>query len=191
MSEEGINVIRFNQYDERPSGRVFHDTTISQHVDDTRQVMNYAREAGFTNVVLAGHSLGGPVTIQAADPDTAGILLWDPTGTPKERASYWEHRDPSSGLAFLKVQMNVLIGEDWLKDAQSFPSTYQTFSNLKMPFKIIAAESGDKLDYCYQYLNARNGDGDFSIINQADHAFTVSGTAEELASESIMWLQDY
>jgi pimeloyl-ACP methyl ester carboxylesterase len=184
----GVAVIRFNQYDDQAGARRFHESTISLHVTDTRTVMAFARERGYKNVVLVGHSLGAPVAITACDPQTAGLLLWDPTTAPALRVREWETRDRERNIAYLDWEKRIILGEAWLADARSFPDPFARIAECEIPVKIIAAEQGGHLEHCRLYREALGRAHQYVVVPGAGHVFADEGAAERLALETASWV---
>jgi hypothetical protein len=185
---QGIAVIRFNQYDDRPGARRLHDSTISLHVADTKSIISYAKSGGLSNLALIGHSLGGPVSIAACTSDIKALLLWDPTASPRERILDWETFDREHNLAYLDWQMRIILGKEWIEDARTFPDSFNQIAKLNIPIKIVRAELGGKLDYCKRYSAAINREHDFVLIPNADHVFAQEGAIDRLLIESTQWL---
>jgi alpha/beta superfamily hydrolase len=74
LNQAGFSVIRFNQYGDEPRARKLHDSTISEHVSDTKEALAYAIREGYSTMVLAGHSLRSPVAIAAAEDSVSGLI---------------------------------------------------------------------------------------------------------------------
>ncbi|MFD2923602.1 alpha/beta hydrolase [Halobacillus naozhouensis] len=75
----GYSVLRFDfggcgESDDTP-------LTLSNEVDDLTSAMNYARGAGFTEMVLYGHSLGARVCLEAYDPQYVKTMILTGAGT--------------------------------------------------------------------------------------------------------------
>jgi pimeloyl-ACP methyl ester carboxylesterase len=191
FTRRGIAVLRFNQYSTKaafPGARSLFESTITDHVEDTRRIIDYASQCGFTTVALAGHSLGGPVAIAAAATrDIAGLLLWDPTNTPSERVKDWGAYDQTHDIWYLDWSMRILLSRPWLDDAQAFPNAYTTFSTLDVATKIIGAERG-LLDFCRRYRAAR--ECEYAEIPNTGHTFSDEGAIEQLMNESWQFLSE-
>jgi pimeloyl-ACP methyl ester carboxylesterase len=139
-------------------------------------------------IVLAGHSLGSPIAIEASDPGIAGLMLLDPTGDPKDRIKEWEVRDPERGVSFLDWRVRIMLGEAWIEDAKTFPDPYTLFSEVTCPSLIIAAECADQMKYCVRYRDVRPTLPEILVIPRATHCFTEEGTVEALGSAMGRWI---
>lgn len=188
LSQSGFAVFRFDQYGDEEKQRRFHTSTIRLHVSDTKRVISYVRSLGFQKIVLAGHSLGSPIAIEATDPEIAGLMLLDPTGDPKDRVKEWEVRDTQRGVSFLDWRVRIMLGEEWIEDAKTFPDPYSRFSEIKCPSLIIAAECADQMKYCVRYRGARPTAPEIVVIPGATHCFTEAGAVEALGNAMERWI---
>lgn len=188
LSRNGYPAIRFSHYEDEPGARTFHDSTIREHVADTTTVLEYARSKGYSRVILAGHSLGSPVAIAATTDQVDGLILVDPTGWPADRIKDWQTYDPEHRVSYLNWARRIILGERWIKDAQTFPNSYDQFSKVACPIHIIAAERGDQMAYCQRYHEIHPAHPPIKIISAATHCFTEEGATESLATEISVWL---
>lgn len=189
LVSQGIAAIRFNQYTDDSGGRRFHETTLHLHIEDTRDVVTFARKLGFERVALIGHSLGGPISILACNELVQGLVLWDPTGAPSERIRDWETRDSSGTFSYLDWGMRIILGQGWIQDAKNFPDPFERLAQLTIPVKIIAAENGGKIDYSERYGSKLKVPCRLTVIPGAGHTFTEFDAAESLARTTAEWLQ--
>jgi pimeloyl-ACP methyl ester carboxylesterase len=186
-------VVRFDQYGDGENQRRFHTSTISVHASDTRSVIEYARSLGFERIILAGHSLGSPVALIAADSkmlhaNIAGVVLIDPSGDPKQRIKEWETHDPDLGLSYLDWRVRVVLGKEWIADAKTAPDPYELFAKLECPTLIIAAECAEQMQYCVRYREARPEASEIVIIPGASHCFIEQGSVEALGDVMVRWI---
>jgi pimeloyl-ACP methyl ester carboxylesterase len=188
LSRHGYPVIRFNQYGDQERARKFYTSTITQHVSDTRDVVNYARQEGFEKIILAGHSLGSPVAIAAAGSSIEALILIDPTGWPKDRIRVWKTQDPLLNISYLDWSKRILLGERWIEDAKTSPDPYLQFARLQCPVQIIAAANADQLAFCTRYSDAHPQHPEIQIVPNATHCFTEDGAVETLAGLMIEWI---
>jgi pimeloyl-ACP methyl ester carboxylesterase len=188
LCSEGFAAIRFDQYGDGDNQRRFHTATISLHVSDTKSVIEYARSLGFEKIILAGHSLGSPISVMAIDSRISGLVLIDPSGDPKQRIRDWETAVPEIGLSFLDWRIRIILGEEWIKDAKTAPDPYDLFSKVTCPVLVIAAERADQMQYCLRYHAARPATPETVIIAGASHCFTEQGTVEALGDTLACWL---
>ena len=81
MREAGFATLRFDLYGHGESGGEFRKHTLYKWISNTLAVIDYARERGYTDLFLSGHSQGGLVAALAAgmEPDRiAGLVLRAP-----------------------------------------------------------------------------------------------------------------
>jgi pimeloyl-ACP methyl ester carboxylesterase len=188
LSRAGFAVFRFDQYGDEESQRRFHTSTIRLHVSDTKTAIEHVRSLGFKKIVLAGHSLGSPIAIEATDPGIAGLMLLDPTGDPKDRIKDWEVRDSQRELSFLDWRVRIMLGEEWIEDAKTFPDPYKRFSQVTCPSYIIAAECAEQMKYCVRYREARPTLPEILVVPGATHCFTEEGAVEALGRAMEQWI---
>jgi pimeloyl-ACP methyl ester carboxylesterase len=190
LSRAGFAVFRFDQYGYEESQRKFHTSTLSLHVSDTKAVVEYVRSLGFERVVLAGHSLGSPIAIDAADQEIAGLMLLDPSGDPKEQIKEWQTQDPRQGLSYLDWRVRIVLGDAWIEDAKAFRDPYERFSQLSCPVLLVAAERADQMKFCERYRAARLLTPETLVIADATHCFIEEGAAEALSAAMEKWITD-
>jgi pimeloyl-ACP methyl ester carboxylesterase len=160
----------------------------ASHVEDTVEVIAFARKLGFEKIALIGHSLGAPIAIEASKNIVQALVLWDPTGAPSERIREWETKDSSGSCSYIDWGMRIILGEDWIESAKTFPDPFETLSRLTIPVKIIAAENGGMIDYAERYLLRLPESSDLTIISGAGHIFSEFDAAESLARTTTDWL---
>ncbi len=81
LREEGFATLRFDLYGHGESGGEFSKHTLYKWISNTMSVIDYAREVGYTDLYLSGHSQGGLVAALAAgmEPDRIrGLILRAP-----------------------------------------------------------------------------------------------------------------
>ncbi len=189
LARAGFAVFRFDQYGDEDDQRKFHTSTIRSHVADTKTVIEYVRSLGFEKVVLAGHSLGAPIAVEAADTLIAGLILLDPSGDPKDRINEWQVSDERRGSSFLDWRTRTILGEAWVEDARTFPDPYERLSQLECPVCIVAAERAEQMKFCERYRDAHVSKPDVLTIAGATHCFTEEGVVEDLGDAMAEWLQ--
>lgn len=188
LNERGYPAIRFNQYGDQEHARKFQESTIREHVSDTKVVIEYARNQGCSKVVLAGHSLGSPIAIAATDDSINGLILIDPTGRPVDRIKDWETYDAEHRISYLNWSRQIILGKRWIEDARSFPDSYEQFSHIKCPVQIIAAERADQMKFCERYHEVHPAHPVIQIVPHATHCFPEEGAVELLASMMLQWI---
>lgn len=190
LNERGYASIRFNQYGDEERARKFQRSTIREHVSDTKVVIEYARNQGYSKVVLAGHSLGSPISIAAAadDESLSGLILIDPTGRPVDRIKDWETYDPEHRISYLNWSRQIILGKRWIEDAKSFPDSYEQCARVACPVQIIAAERADQMKFCERYHEVHPAHPVIQIVPHATHCFSEEGAVELLASMMSEWL---
>lgn len=151
--------------------------------------MQYARALGFKKLVLVGHSLGAPVAIFAADSETNGLVLWDPSDAPTEKIQQWNTFDEMLQISYLDWDKRILLGEDWINDAKSFTDPFEQLRTLTLPVKVIAAEHGGLIPTCERYCRVLAGQHEVSVIPRAGHNFVEEGSIELLTTETETWLR--
>jgi pimeloyl-ACP methyl ester carboxylesterase len=189
FARHGVPVFRFNQYSDLVGARKFHETTIRGHVADTKLVIEYAVSKGFKGVVLVGHSLGAVVAITAVDEAVRGLLLWEPSGPPAERILDWETREVGGTYSYLDWRTRVVLGEEWIADAKSFPDPVRRIAALSLPVKIIAGDGGGVLPHCERYRDAAARTLEYVVLKNCGHVFLEEGALDQLSSESLSWIR--
>lgn len=81
MREAGCATLRFDLYGHGESGGEFRKHTLFKWISNTLAVIDYAREFGYTDLILSGHSQGGLVAALAAGMEAdriRGLILRAP-----------------------------------------------------------------------------------------------------------------
>ena len=81
MREKGFATLRFDLYGHGESGGEFRKHTLYKWISNTMAVIDYARELGYTDLYLSGHSQGGLVAALVAGMESdriKGLILRAP-----------------------------------------------------------------------------------------------------------------
>ena len=116
MREAGFATLRFDLYGHGESGGEFRKHTLYKWISNTMAVIDYARELGYTDLFLSGHSQGGLVAALAAGMEAdriRGMVLRAPAFMIPQAA-----RD------------GILLG--YSIDPDHIPDSFSTIKNLEL-----------------------------------------------------------
>ena len=125
MRELGFATLRFDLYGHGESGGTFRDHTLFKWISNTLAVINSAREHGYDDLYLSGHSQGGLVAALTAgmEPDRIhGLILRAPAFMIPQGARDGQllgrHFDPDHIPDEIDVIKGLKLGGDYVRVAQ-------------------------------------------------------------------------
>lgn len=187
FSNLGYEVVRFDPTGTWESGGTIDDYSITQYLDDIKDVFAYMvarRGVNYERTVIAGHSLGAMMAIiyAAQNQNTQGVLAIMPPQSfirPEnmgQRFSEWKKqkykvstRDlPQDGSNHRKYKVSYSFVKDSLKyDA------LDEIKKIKVPVILIAGEDDDLItpEHVNDLYESASDPKDFQVINGIEHDY--------------------
>lgn len=186
---KGFNVFRFDLYSGEKGGRNLEDCTVDIHVNDLNGVIKYF-VTKYKKIYLVGHSLGGPVILQADLKKITKIVLWDPSINMKERdeADCWYYFNKKINLYIASWGTSYLLSRKLIEELNSF-DYQQWFKNCNIPLKVICAGQGILKPTWKKIIKHFKPKSQLLIIKGAHHNFDEAGVADILFKETLIWLR--
>ena len=178
VRECGFATLRFDLYGHGESGGSFRDHTLFKWITNTLAVIDYARELGYRDLWLSGHSQGGLVAAVAAGMEAdriRGLVLRAPAFMLPE----WARLGNKIGLPFdpdhipdtVKIFDDRELGGNYIRVAQAvYPD--ESMKRYKGPVLIIQGEDDDVVRADFSRKAAENySDCELEIIKGEGHHF--------------------
>ncbi|HSR69055.1 MAG TPA: alpha/beta fold hydrolase [Acidobacteriota bacterium] len=159
LAQAGIASLRFDFAGLGDSEGEFEETTISSDSHDLEQAVRWAVKEGMGPVVLAGHSMGGTISIVTAGrlPEVAGLAVIGTTSDPGNIYRLLPGLDPARRPPENSVDVTIAgrsypISQEFLRDLEGLSLT-GTLASYQKPFlvmhgtedKTVGIEHGIKL----------------------------------------------
>lgn len=183
--KQGIDTFRFSLYSDEDDARRFTECTIEIHAQDIDRVVNEFQDK-YEQIVLVGHSLGGP-SILLSKQNVDAVILWDP--------SICEDLDqdiepiPETNMHKVDWGIEILIGEKLIKSYKAISSD-QLLNKISLPTKIIFAEDSELKEKWMKTNIKDNKRVDISVIEGASHCFNEENTEITLFAKTIEFIHE-
>ena len=177
------------------------ELTIEKQIDDLKTMISYAKELGYKNISLFGHSLGGLVTFSVANQikDIHKIVVTAPV-TYKNRYEWHERYsteqlhelENDSRITFATKQKNrkSIIVNKQLFDERSAVVQEELLKNITNPTLIIHGDTDERVPI----LDSQNAitylhkECRLDVIEKAKHSFKGFDTI--VIEKTIDWLKE-
>ncbi|AKH32454.1 hypothetical protein XF24_00089 [candidate division SR1 bacterium Aalborg_AAW-1] len=177
FNSKGYSTFRFNLYDELGNERKLSNVSLSDHIQDINDVIDYFLKKGETNIILIGHSFGGLSLLYSDLKHVSKLVLWDSSiGGEELLGDVYE--DDQGKYIDRGDQYKRYISDTLYEDFCIDPiDNIQQLKSLKLPIIIIAAEEGLQ-DPALLYAESIHQKA--FIIAGADHIFSDDNHKKEL-----------
>ena len=149
MREAGFATLRFDLYGHGESGGEFRNHTLHKWISNTMAVIDAAREMGYTELYLSGHSQGGLVAALVAgmEPDRIrGLILRAPAfmipQAARDGVMLGQTFDPEHIPDDVPTIKNLTLGGNYIRVAQTVYAE-ETAARYKGPVLILHGEEDD------------------------------------------------
>lgn len=191
FSSKGFAVIRFALYTDEAKGRRLDMCTLKIHAKDLDRVIAYSKRTGFKEIVLVGHSLGGPTILLSDTSTVSAIVLWDPSYDPKNIITESSTFDKRINSYIIDWGVKHIWGKKMCDELLRLPECSELLSKINVPIKIISAGAGTLVKGAKNYLKNANPPKSLVIIPKATHCFNEEGTEKKLLAETYNWINKY
>lgn len=177
FNSKGYSTFSFNLYGEWWNERKLSNVSLSDHIQDINDVIDYFLKKWETNIIVIGHSFGWLSLLYSDLKHVAKLVLWDSSIGWEEllwdvcEDDQWKYIDRWDHY---KRYISDTLYEDFCIDPID---NIQQLKSLKLPITIIAAEEGLQ-DPALLYAESIHQKA--FIISWADHTFTDDTHKKEL-----------
>ena len=193
LRKRGVSVARFDFNGHGESEGAFRDMTVSNEVLDAKTVVDFYRDVRNARVALVGHSQGGVVAALAASElgaeNVEALVLLAPAAVLREDAlrgrifdAVFDPLDPPETVPVLGGSLE--IGRDYVLGAQR-TDPYPAVASYAGPLLVLHGRGDTVVPWTCgeRFVSGRLGNGRFTLLPTADHAFTgvEKAVAEEVA----------
>lgn len=189
FATKGFVVFRFDLYSGEKGGRKLDDCTIDTHINDLNNVIKYFITK-YQVIYLVGHSLGGPVILQANLKPITKIVLWDPSVNlaKEDEDEQWYYFNKKINAYIANWGTSFLLNKKLVEEWNSF-DYQQWFKNCNIPLKVICAGQSTLKNTWKKIIKNFKPINKLSIIKGASHTFDEAGVEEILFKETLVWFK--
>ena len=144
LASGGINALRFSFSGNGDSEGEFRDSTVSKEVDDLGAVIDATQEAGYTQIVYAGHSMGGAVGVIRTTKDSRIDKLISLAGmvhTAKFAEVEFGDQVPDQG--FMWDEPDCPLSSTYVEDMNAIDSVLSLSSQIQIPWLLVHGTEDD------------------------------------------------
>lgn len=199
LEDHFIVALRFDFTNSGESDGSWEDITITQEIEDLNSIFNYVEKLDYVDsdrIGIAGHSLGGLVSIYAAvsDKRVKCLVGLAPAIVIGKRDSYWYKLNKWKEQGYLEFKTfmskygKVKVNYSFIEDAKEYDSR-AAIKKVTAPFLIVYGDkdkiiASNELEDLYENANEPKL---LRMVEGADHAF--SGKA--ILSLTIRYVVDW
>jgi pimeloyl-ACP methyl ester carboxylesterase len=144
LATAGVNALRFSFSGNGESEGDFRESTISKEVADLGAVIDAVKDAGYGEVMFAGHSMGGAVGVIRAAGDSRIDKLISLAGmvhTAKFAEVEFADQTPDQGLMW--DEEGCPLSSTFIDDMKMIDSTLSLGSQIQIPWLLVHGTEDD------------------------------------------------
>ncbi len=144
LAGAGVNALRFSFSGNGESEGDFRESTISKEVDDLGAVIDAVKDAGYREIVFAGHSMGGAVGVIRAAKDSRIDKLISLAGmvhTAKFAEVEFADQKPDQG--FMWDEEGCPLSSTFIDDMNAIDSVLPLGSQIEIPWLLVHGSEDD------------------------------------------------
>jgi len=197
LAEAGINALRFSFSGNGNSDGDFRDSTISKEADDLNAVIEAVKNAGYTQIGFAGHSMGGAVGVITAAKDPRINFLISLAGmVHTAKFTKVEFGDQTPDKGFMWDEPDCPLSSAYVDDLTSIDSVLALGPQIHIPWLLIhgteddvvpIAESREMIDQSSESGSTKNWE--LVEISGSNHVFADHGL-QPMIDAVIAWLKN-
>jgi len=193
---QGYSVIRFDCWGSGESDGKFEDSSIKTQINDLEDVIEYVKSLGYTDICLAGLSLGTTLSVMAYSQDIKCLLLWSPSFDHEGLYEKYKEDILRQGFVMRKRKLTgeeVKCGQAMWQDFKDIKA-YKRLSLIHCPVLAIVgsddlAEIGEST--MRKYMDMIPADHKLEIISGGDHDFLLEFAREKAIALSSEFIKRY
>jgi alpha/beta superfamily hydrolase len=182
--KRGYNTFRYDHYSDEIGGRKLSAMRLFSESEDLNEIIKYFNEY---KLFLIGHSLGGPIIINADNKKTKAIVLWEPSLNVFKNFKKYVRYEPKIKKYIIIGRTEVIMSKEYFEDIRTI--TENMIKNISAPVRIIFAGKGILQKNWKPHLNKIKIDHDYKIIKNADHSFNQLDVGEKLLEYTYEWIK--
>jgi pimeloyl-ACP methyl ester carboxylesterase len=189
FTAKGFAVFRFDLYSGEKGARKLDDCAIETHVSDLNEVIKHFIKE-YKKIYLVGHSLGGPVILQADLKLITKIVLWDPSVNlgEEDEDDDWLRFDKKINAYIASWGASYLLNKKLIEEWRNLDYR-QWFGNCDIPLKVVCAGQGTNKNIWKKIIKNFKPANKLTIIKGASHTFDELGAEEMLFKETLIWFR--
>lgn len=192
LAAAGFHALRFSFAGNGESEGDFGDCTITKEVADLGAVIDAATDAGFSNIVYAGHSMGGAVGVLRASSDDRIQYLISLAGmvhTAKFAEVEFGEETPDKG--FMWEDEDCPLSSTFVNDMNAIESVLDKASSIEVPWLLIHGTADDvvPIEESREIFAAANDPKQLIELPDVDHVFNDAGL-QPMIDAVTAWLGD-
>jgi len=192
FEKHGFCSFRFNLYSYQPDARKMKQCDLQVHANDLDLIIKYFRRKKIKKIFVVGHSYGGPTILLSKDKDYDGIILWDPTYSPKKLFKKLKLVKELNAY-IMNWEYGIIVSKKMFDRAKTIDGkkTNEMIKKIHVPVKIICAGNRILEKKEKEYYSAVNQPKDFVIIKNSGHCFNEDGAEDQLFKQTLFWFKKY
>ena len=172
MPKKGLATARISLYNE--GERRLDRVSLQRHMKDVNSAIAWLLD-NYDELYIAGHSLGGVVSILSEHEKAVKMALWDPAPFLPDEVVF----DKRIGKYITTWSIPVVVSEKLVNEWKQWDAK-SLLNRIKIPAMLIfASDSG--------ILDTWKGIVKDPVVVKGDHTFTGEGEAEEVVQRTIQF----
>lgn len=192
LADAGFPAVRFSFAGNGDSEGDFRACTVSKEVNDLGAVIDAAKEAGYDEIVYAGHSMGGAVGVLRASSDDRISRLISLAGmvhTAKFAEVEFGEETPDQGCMWEDEECP--LSSTFVDDMNAIGTVVGKASDIHVPWLLIHGDADDvvPIEESREIFAQANEPKKFVELPGVGHVFAEEGLAPMIDSV-VSWLKD-
>lgn len=192
LADAGFPAVRFSFAGNGDSEGDFRACTVSKEVNDLGAVIDAAKEAGYEEIIYAGHSMGGAVGVLRASSDDRINRLISLAGmvhTAKFAEVEFGEETPDEGCMW--EDEDCPLSSTFVDDMNAIGTVVGKASDIHVPWLLIHGDADDvvPIEESREIFAQANEPKKFVELPGVGHVFADEGLAPMIDSV-VSWLKD-
>ncbi len=191
LAEAGYPALRFSFSGNGDSEGDFRESTVSKEVGDLGAVIDAAKEAGYEEIIYAGHSMGGAVGVLRASSDDRINRLISLAGmvhTAKFCDVEFGEEKPDEG--FMWEDEDCPLSSTFVNDMHAIESVLDKAADIHVPWLLVHGDADDvvPIEESREIFARANEPKKFVELPGVNHVFAEQGLAP-MVDTVVSWLK--
>lgn len=191
LAEAGFPALRFSFSGNGDSEGDFRESTVSKEVGDLGAVIDAAKEAGYEEIIYAGHSMGGAVGVLRASSDDRINRLISLAGmlhTGKFCDVEFGEEKPDEG--FMWEDEDCPLSSTFVNDMHAIGSVLDKAADIHVPWLLVHGDADDvvPIEESREIFARANEPKKFVELPGVGHVFADEGLAP-MIDTVVSWLK--